>query len=151
MGQTKNFLSSILCKKQKAETFENSFLTFECIKTETCPDLTCPDLTYPDFTLPDLPVIIWASHGYPPDTLKTPSRHPLETLQTVTRLQTPARQTSRYFPDTLQTPTCLVTKFQTCRVVPSARSKVWVVVLLLPFSLPSFFRGKTKTTPSPTN
>ena len=80
----------------------------------TCPVLTWPVLTWPVLTWPvqtwpvlTSPVLtyqntIQTSHRFPPDTLKTPSRHPLDSQ----RHLPDTRQTlSRQFPNTLQTPT----------------------------------------------
>ena len=67
---------------------------------------TLPILTWPVLTCPwDTPQ---KQFGYHIVTLKIPSRQPPDTLQTI----------SKHVPDTHKT----VTKFQTCRVIPSARS-----------------------------
>ena len=93
------------------------------------------------------PCIIRTSHStlktpfrHTQDTLQTPSRQPLDTHQTPSRQPLDTLQTiSMHLPHTHKT----VTKFHTCRVIPTARSQVRVILLLL---LPSFFHCQNPNT-----
>ena len=85
--------------------------------------LKCPSVTF------NTPHTIWASYGYPPDTIQTPSRHPSDNLQAQTR----------HFQDTHRTSTNF--KHVGSFLLADARCELFFF----------FFHAKTKSTPTYSN